>query len=328
MKNLLHRGIRCCICIILFFFVTYTKGYSQHLIFGGDNKASIEIGFDFGPNFFLGDLGGHKGIGTKFVKDLNLELTKLMKGAFITFNPNEWIGLRFGAQYTYLEGKDELIKNQGGQELWRKQRNLDFRTKMWEAYTALEFTPIMYFKRNDLYFPRLRPYFFAGIGVFHFNPQGSLINENGEQVWYYLRPLRTEGEGMAEYPNRKEYHLFQVNIPMGAGIKYLVSPRSTVSFEVLYRKTYTDYIDDISNNFIDPKYFDKYLTPENAAIAKRIHSKIEQNYLPGVIDRPGDKRGTASNMDSYFSLAIKIGFRLGSDDEEFYNNPRACPQRF
>ena len=51
---------------------------AQHLLLGlGD--AKIEAGLNFGPTFFLGDLGGKVGKGTAFIKDLNYELTKLMK---------------------------------------------------------------------------------------------------------------------------------------------------------------------------------------------------------------------------------------------------------
>ena len=35
--------------------------------------------------------------------------------------------------------------------------------------------------------------------------------------------LHTEGEGFAEYPDRKEYKLKQINFPVGAGIKYKIA---------------------------------------------------------------------------------------------------------
>ena len=90
--------------------------------------ADVEAGLNFGPTFFLGDLGGKVGKGTTFIKDLNYQFTKLMKGAFITVYPNEWLGMRVAAQYTYLEGQDRIINTNGVDELWRKQRNLDFKS--------------------------------------------------------------------------------------------------------------------------------------------------------------------------------------------------------
>lgn len=40
-------------------------------------------------------------------------------------------------------------------------------------------------------------------GIFHFNPEGSLTDANGRVTWHKLHPLRTEGQGMEEYPARK-----------------------------------------------------------------------------------------------------------------------------
>ncbi|UEG50197.1 DUF6089 family protein [Ferruginibacter lapsinanis] len=338
MKNRLRCFMAKAAAAILFLCVTQTPSFSQHLIFG-DEKQSLEVGVTFGPSFFLGDLGGNRGIGKRFIKDLNLELTKLMKGAFITYNPNEWLGIKFSAGYTYLEGKDEIIQNNGGQELWRKQRNLDFKSDVWEASVAVEFCPTAYLLRNSDNETRLRPYFFAGIGAFHFNPKGSLTDDEGNKRWYELKPLRTEGQGMLEYPQRKEYKLTQVNMPMGAGLKYFLSPKLSVGVEVSYRKTYTDYIDDVSTKYIDSKYFYRYLSEENADIAKQIYAKVDKTYFRGTVDNPGDKRGNSNNMDTYFSVGLKIGVRIGhgvsdGDGEGFsifrFRNRGsvACPVRF
>ena len=102
-------------------------------MFGGD-KLKAEVGLNFGPTFFLGDLGGHAGKGARFLKDLNFPLTKLMKGAFISVYPNDWLGFRIAAQYTYVEGRDDIINTKGVNELWRKQRNLDFKSSMWGKF--------------------------------------------------------------------------------------------------------------------------------------------------------------------------------------------------
>src|SRR5665647_809076 len=107
--------------------------YSQSLIIHGD-KARFEVGFNVGPSFFLGDLGGHSGKGKRFIKDLNLPLTEIMTGVFATYYPNKWIGIRAAIQYGKLAGEDNIINTKGTNELYRKQRNLDFRTNITEAY--------------------------------------------------------------------------------------------------------------------------------------------------------------------------------------------------
>src|SRR6187402_2303263 len=263
MKNLVPYCLR--ITSLLLFSVSFLPvSNAQHMVLGGD-KLKVEVGLNFGPTFFLGDLGGHAGKGTTFVKDVNMPLTKLMKGAFLSIYPTEWLGFRVAAQYTYVEGRDEMITTKGEDELYRKQRNLDFKSDMFEAYTAVEIFPFMLlYKDQEDYAPRIRPYGFIGVGMFKFNPKGSLTNANGDVTWHELYPLHTEGQGFPEYPSRKTYSLKQVNIPMGAGLKYFTAGRANMAFELLYRKTFTDYIDDVSTSYIDQNYFDQYLIPEDA----------------------------------------------------------------
>lgn len=306
---------------------------AQHFTFGTE-KWHVEAGVNFGPTFFLGDLGGNSGKGTTFIKDLNLELTKLMKGGFVNIYPNSWAGLRVAFQYTYVEGRDYIINTHGVDELWRKQRNLDFKSDMFEAYVAGEFYPLMFLKRHDEeYRPRLRPYGFAGLGMFRFNPKGSLRDAQGNVTWHELHPLRTEGQGMTEYPDKKPYSLTQLNLPMGMGVKYFFNERVNVGLELLYRKTFTDYIDDVSTTYIDPNHFDNYLTPAQASIARRIHDKVYGIVTPGVNRyEPGVQRGNPRNNDAYFSFLMKIGIRLGAiyDDASERNVVRQvrCAHRF
>ena len=312
-------------CIILSY-----GSQSQHLIFGNE-KTKWEAGVCFGPSFFLGDLGGNAGKGTRFIKDVNLQFTKMMKGAFITMYPNSIIGFRLSADYTFLEGDDAVIHTTGIDELWRKQRNLDFRTDIWEANACIELYPTMMFgRRSQEDAPRLRPYGLIGLGIFHFNPQGSLKDANGNKTWYNLQPLKLEGQGFAEYPNSKPYKLTQLNIPMGGGLKYFISDRFNLGVEFLYRKTFTDNIDDVSKNYIDPALFIKYLSPQEADLAIKLSDKSIGIIYPGMTRyEPGTQRGDTKQFDTYFSFVAKIGIQLGPVYENTFSRRAArqtrCP---
>ncbi len=333
MKKRLHAVRLTCFILITLNFFFSEKSFSQSLIFGNENTR-VEVGINVGPLFFLGDLGGHRGRGTTFLKDLNLPLTKVMKGVFLTAYPNDWLGIRLAADIGKLDGQDNIINTKGVNELWRKQRNLDFKTNISEAYLAAEVFPLMLLHNGDEdYKPRLRPYGVIGIGVFHFNPQGSLTDANGNKTWYYLQPLHTEGEGFAEYPQRTNYSMTQFNIPMGLGAKYYLSDRVNLSLEVLERKTFTDYIDDVSTDYIDPNLFDKYLTPQNARIARAIFDKTNSIYVAGASRfSPGSQRGNPNQNDAYFSVSLKLAIRLGPIFDNIYNRGVAshmkCPARF
>lgn len=324
MKPIVHKFAGKYILLLLFSFMLFSGSNAQSFLFG--QKIKWEVGLNFGPSFFLGDLGGNSGKGTNNLKDMNLEFTKLMKGVFVTMYPKDWVGIRLAADITYLEGSDDIINTTGIDELWRKQRNLDFKTNVFEAYAALELFPTMMFRRDKSYFPKLRPYGLIGAGIFNFNPKGSLSDASGGKTWHKLHPLRLEGQGMAEYPDRKPYKLTQFNIPLGAGIKYYASERINISTEVLYRKTFTDYIDDVSLNYIDPNNYPKYLPAAEAALAYKLSDKSIGIIYPGMTRYPPNtQRGDPKDDDTYFSLVLKLGIRLGQIDDNSSMRQVRCP---
>jgi len=106
-----------------------------------------------------------------------------------------------------------------------------------------------------------------------------------------------------------------------------------ISFEVLTRKSFTDYVDDLSTDYINPEMFDKYLSPANAAIARNIHDKTYGTVMPGAARyAPGDQRGNPKQNDSYFSLLMKFGVRIGTIYENSFQRKQRsitrCPARF
>src|SRR5688572_25854480 len=120
------------------------KGSSQSVIFE-TGKITWEAGLNIGPSFFLGDLGGNAGKGTRFLKDVNMEFTNIMKGVFIAAYPSDWFGFRVALQSGSLEADDAAVDTKGVHELWRKERNLDFRSNITELYVGAEIFPLMIF---------------------------------------------------------------------------------------------------------------------------------------------------------------------------------------
>lgn len=284
------------------------------------SDGKFEVGVGVGPLFFLGDLGGNKGVGTSFVKDVNLPLTKLAKGFHLNLYPVEWLGFRLAANQGMLEGADSLIKDNGGDETTRKVRNLSFRSNMLEAYGAIEFYPTVFFEQYEGLKGKFRPYGVIGLGFFHYNPQALYYSPNGTTRWVDLQPLRLEGQGMKEYPNRPEYKLTQMEIPMGVGFKYYLQDNFYLGFEVLHRKTFTDYVDDVSKDYIDANLFDKYLAPDQSAVAHQLYDKSFNNLSRPAI---GEQRGNPKNNDAFFSTVVRCGWRIDT-----YHSPKQllCPK--
>jgi hypothetical protein len=315
MKQNLPRSVwkLCCALSIFTFFSSIS--YAQVT----ESSSHFEGGITVGPSNFLGDLGGNMGKGTTFIKDNNIQMTKLTIGGFVSYHPNELISFRFALNFGTLEGDDAVINRKGGYEEARKNRNSNFRSKFSEALLLGEIYPTIFLESDPTdNWRKFRPYAVVGIGGFKYNPEGYDPVSN---QWVALRPLRTEGQGFAEFPDRKEYKLMQMNIPMGVGVKYFLSDNVNLSFEIIHRKTFTDYIDDVSTSYIDPALFNTYLPVNEAQLAARMANKS----LNGVYG-PGMKRGTRTNNDAYYSAGFKLGFRLGSNDR--YGNSTNCPIRF
>ena len=320
MKQSLHSLFRKCLFLLVVTLCSHLCSFSQDEL-----KNTTEAGFTIGPMVFLGDLGGHAGKGTTFIKDYNMNTTKIAFGAYLTAYPALWLGFRFSLKYGAIEGDDSHITNKGGDEASRLARNLNFRSKILEGTVMAEFYPTVFLEEDDEDVAgRLRPYGVLGLGAFHFNPQGSYRNSNGDDVWVNLKPLHTEGEGFSEYPDRKNYSLTQLIIPMGAGIKYFFSENVNISFEIIHRKTFTDYIDDVSTRYVDPTLFAKYLSPTDAAIALKLSNKSALGYnTPGY--RDGNKRGDPKQNDAYFTAGFKVGFRINGGSEQRWRNSTHCP---
>lgn len=317
MKTDLH-SFRKCLCTLAITLVIYNSSYSQ-LSAGNYFEAGVTVG----PMVFLGDLGGHQGVGTTFLKDYNMNATKLTYGIYIAAHPSELLGIRLSANFGSIEGDDNYISNKGGEEVARLNRNLNFKSSITEANLLFEVYPTVLFEDQPTdQWGRLRPYGLLGVGVFHFNPMGQYVDPNtSATTWVYLQPLHTEGEGFVA--NRPNYALTQIEIPMGVGVKYYVSDKVNLGLEFLYRKTFTDYIDDVSTTFVDPAVLAANLPSGTATIATAMANKSPLQGIPGSNYNPGDKRGDPTQNDAFFTLALKVGIRFG-DKDNYYNSTR-CP---
>jgi hypothetical protein len=296
-------GVRTLVLIVLFASFT-SQSFSQSITTG---NGKIELGLGIGPLFFLGDLGGNPGIGrSTWLKDVQFPLTKLSKGVYANIYPAEWLGFRLAINQGKLDGYDSVIKDKGGDELYRKARNLQFQTSLLEGYFAAEIYPTVFFERYDGLLKKFRPYGLIGIGAFHFNPKARYTDPGGNSRLVALQPLRLEGQGFAEYPDRKPYSLTQMEIPMGFGFKYYIKENMYVGLEILHRQTFTDYVDDVSTNYIDPSLFAKYLTPDQTVLANELNNR---QILSG--SRAMDpQRGDPTQNDAFFSSILRLGWRL------------------
>ena len=177
-----------------------------------------------------------------------------------------------------------------------RARNLSFFTDIGELNVLFEYDIL------DLRNHWVTPYVFAGAAVYHFNPYA--YDTTGKKV--YLRPLSTEGEGLPQYPGRKEYALTQMAIPFGGGIKFRITDRVTLAYEIGLRKLFTDYLDDVSNSYVSQSVLLADKGPEAVEMAYR------GNQLEGGAAYPaaGTPRGGPKHDDWYYMSGLKVTIAL------------------
>ena len=136
---------------------------------------------------------------------------------------------------------------------------------------------------------------FSGISIYNFNPEA----ENSLGQWVDLQPLGTEGQGTTAYPDRKKYSRTQIAIPMGGGVKISLNNNLNIAFSFSARKTYTDYLDDVSTTYPG--------TPTEFGA-----SNIEMSD-PTYTHAKDEQRGNELKDDWYYYSGITISFRLNND---------------
>lgn len=299
------------LCLIAFTGLSQ-KASAQYYFYNDnyyDNPVLFEVGGSLNIMNSLTDIGGKKGIGGKFIKDLTMGNTSIGGGAFMSVNFKYAVGIRLEAAFGRISANDNVLSGVTDIAKERYNRNLHFRTNISEISAILELHPFFIFVdwvNRDQEPPRWSPYLLGGVGFFSFNPQAK--GPNG--TWIDLQPLSTEGQGFNEYPDREPYKLKQLNIPLGAGVKYELSQALTIRGEFVLRKLFTDYLDDVSTTYVNPALFNQYFAPDKAALAAYMSDRqIDQRTNPNG----GGKRGSPDQNDSYFSFNIKLGITLGRE---------------
>lgn len=272
-----------------------------------NNKPYFEVYAGVGVSSFLGELGGSNGIGTNFAKDLDIEASRptFTLGGRVFYHPR--VAQRVSLTYGWLSGDDARTK-----EVARNNRNLNFRTPVFEVNTVVELYLLKESRQKSRYRlvssrQRGNPvsiYLFGGIGGFYFNPKGkNPVTGN----WEALQPLRTEGQGY--YASRQPYKRFQLCVPMGLGFTFRLAPAWRLGIDLGLRKTFTDYIDDVSLTYVDPSVFAQNGSPDASLSA--IMADKNKGAIPGQT-AAGQQRGDPKEKDSYMFLTINLAYKFGT----------------
>lgn len=256
----------CSLCV-----VTVVCGQNQRF------RARFELGGMGGSSYYIGDLNPSR----------HFANSHLALGGILRYNLSTRASLRLTATYGRVSG-DDAQSNDPDQI----NRNLSFASNLYEVALGVEVDWFRY-RINDMRYP-ISPYFFYGIGYTRMNPKTSY---NGSEV--ALQPLGTEGQGTALSASSK-YRLHQVVIPLGIGVKVNLRERVALSVEYGIRKLFTDYLDDVSGNYVNAAN----LAAERGSVA----AALSDRSLDGQASA-GFNRGNPNNKDWYAFYGVMLTFK-------------------
>ena len=242
-------------------------------------KENTEVGFIGGVSYYLGDLNTN-----------HFNSSKAMAGIVVRKNIDRRFSYKAEALYLNLAADD---RNNPTDSI-ATDRGLHFKSSVIEISGHIEFNFLPYETGNPLY--TWTPFVYTGLSFFHFNPKA----ENKDGLWVNLQELGTEGQGSTSFPDRTKYPLAQFAIPLGGGLKIAINPSFNIIFEYGVRKTFTDYLDDVSTTY-----------PEGigANIADIPNETLEMSDPTGT-HLAGDQRGNPNKKDWYSFAGVTLSFKL------------------
>jgi hypothetical protein len=248
---------------------------------------------------------------------------------------------RFGPRYSLqgqfmygvLKGSDAKTASPTDENAqYRYKRNLSFRNQIMELSVVGVFD---LFKNEATYISRVKwtPYAYLGVAGFINNPKaqapstdlnGAPLAEAGK--WVKLRPLGTEGQYSTLDPTDvnygiKPYKVVQFAIPFGAGARFRLNEVMDLWADIGFRYTFTDYIDDVSKNYVG---LEKLKSPLAQAMSYRTNEVAGQPLNPlttpsGIVVESGygseykdNLRGSKNDRDIYMVTSVRLTYILGA----------------
>ena len=305
-------------------------------------------GWSLGMSFGLSDLWGD--VGTKspldhYINDKYWDRPHFMGGIFSRYALHPGFVLRMGINYgsVYANDNFNFSKAKSASTLeddayQRYARNLDIKSNVWEGNVLFEINPRRLGNLESKGAKkRMQPYLLVGFGGFHFRPKGTYtprgtdgkVNGQGREVDLYDLHLEADGIILSDSLQRElgttplpKYSLWQGEIPMGLGLRWDLGNQLTLGIEYMYRYTFTDYLDNVSNFYINPKVFDIVHAndPNKAQLSKDMYDKswqIDQNYKHAN----GELRGNPAVKDGYSTITISFFYRIKSKKVPWWFQP-------
>jgi len=306
--------------------------FSTPAIVNAQEASNIEprgmsLGFNFGMSDLWGDVGT-KSVIDHYTNNKYADLLHYMGGLMVRYSIHPALAVRLDVNYGTIFATDEWNLQQAKKQtslandyVQRYARGQDIKDNIWETSLTFEFTPLRLgsfdskaAKRNG------QIYLLAGVGYFHYQPYSHYTNpETGVTQLIKIADLHLEGDGFTNMPGAPaKISLWQLEVPLGIGYRRDIGEHLNIGLQWEWRMTMTDYLDGVSDKYIDPKYFDLNLSPSQAAIAK---AQYDRTWIPKIIQGGapvGSQRGNPGNNDSYSTISVVVYYKFKSRSSNWW----------
>ncbi|GEO03015.1 hypothetical protein AAE02nite_06790 [Adhaeribacter aerolatus] len=253
---------------------------------------------------------------------LRVKSTRPNIGIEYTYRMYPRFSVRGNMFWGRITGDDRKSASQNEEEnIPRYKRNLNFRNDIKELSGTMIFD---LYENRGAYTrrPDFTPYAFVGVALFHHNPKA--YHDGGQDLaegYYELQPLGTEGQQVGGNGYASPYKKIQIAIPAGIGFRYKLDRLWDLSFEIGWRKTFTDYLDDVSGQYASKADL-LSMGGEKGKAAAILSDRSGQSGFPGAMADPsgtpyshlpgygvkGEQRGDVTDDDWYIITGLHLTY--------------------
>jgi hypothetical protein len=306
-------------------------------------QRHLEIGVASGVTHYYGDLGNIDG---------PVQWNSARPGMQITFrdflnNKKRYItrSLTTEARISWFRiGYDETapLRNIPTTELKNFKRGLSFRNDLVGASGHLVLNAYRE-PYTPLFQQRFFMFFHIGLGIYHGRPKADLFRGavEPENRYYFWEdgttrdaPRGTPGANVIErdgkyetdlgswltesYANGselgkpREFRAWHAAVPMGAGLRYMLTKQLSIGVEYCYLMFMTDELDDVSNLYATYEQIDNlYEDERNRTLARYISDPTGWGTVGDNDDFKTSRRGNPGLLDSfsYFNFEVSYKFK-------------------
>ena len=274
--------MRVFILVILFPFFASSQGF--------------DIGIGIGGAMYNGDL-------TVASSDYLINHTHVAISLNGAYHIKDMLALRAGIMATNLSANDAV-----GSDEWQLERNLNFKTSIYELSLQAELNLLSFVGKPTT---KSFPFVYAGASAFKFNPKAQY-----KGLLIPLQPLGTEGQGIPGYESK--YNLVSMAVLIGVGYTYNLPNGISINTSFGWRRSNTDYIDDISTNYVS----NEELYNSNGQMASELGNKVGKT--------TGSQRGGQDSNDWFNVGLISINYNFGLNGRRLGSRHSRldCPSSF